>query len=79
MQVRLFAVLREIAGSGSVEADGATVEEVVQALCDRYGERFTAVVARSSVVLDGERVPLVTEVADATELAILPPVSGGRS
>jgi len=79
MQVRLFAVLREIAGSSSVEADGATVEEVVQALCDRYGERFTSVVARSSVVIDGDRVPLDTEVADARELAILPPVSGGRS
>lgn len=79
MQVRLFAVLREIAGSSSVEADGATVEEIVQALCDRYGERFTSIVARSSVVIDGERVALDAEVADARELAILPPVSGGRS
>lgn len=79
MQVRLFAVLREIAGSSTVEADGATVEELVQQLCDRFGERFTSVVERSSVVLDGERVSLETAITGVEELAILPPVSGGVS
>ena len=40
--VRLFAALRELAGSSSVEAEGATVGEVVQALSARYGERFAS-------------------------------------
>lgn len=79
MEVRLFAVLREIAGSGTVEADGSTVEQLVQQLCDRYGERFTAVVERSSIVIDGERVSLDAIVSGVNEVAILPPVSGGGS
>jgi molybdopterin converting factor small subunit len=79
MQVRLFAVLREIAGSGTVEAEGSTVEQLVQQLCDRYGERFTAIVERSSIVIDGERVSLDASAAGVSEIAILPPVSGGGS
>ena len=64
MEVRLFAVLREIAGSGSVEVEATTVEDLVQQLCDRYGERFTAVVERSSVVVDGERASLDAGVSE---------------
>ncbi|MEX0991166.1 MAG: MoaD/ThiS family protein [Actinomycetota bacterium] len=76
-QVRLFAVLRELAGSSEVQADGDTVEQVVQQLCDRFGERFTAIAERSSVVVDGERASLDVELAGGEEVAILPPVSGG--
>ena len=77
MRVRLFAILRELAGSSHVEAGGSSVEEVVQSLCDRYGDRFTEVVRRSQVVVDGERAHLDQSLAGAKELAILPPVSGG--
>ena len=77
MQVRLFAVLREIAGDSHVEASGKTVEEVVQQLCDRYGERFTQIVARSSVVVDGETASLELALSGDEEVALLPPVSGG--
>lgn len=75
--VRLFAVLREIAGEPFVEADGISVEEVVQALCDRFGERFTAVVQRSTVVVDDEQVPLDTPLSGTEAIALLPPVAGG--
>ncbi len=76
-QVRLFAVLRELAGSSEVQADGDSVEQVVQQLCDRFGERFTAIAERSSVVVDGERASLDTALTGGEEVAILPPVSGG--
>jgi len=76
-QVRLFAVLRELAGSSVVAADGDTVEQVVQQLCDRYGERFTAIAERSSVVVAGERSSLDTPLTGGEEVALLPPVSGG--
>jgi len=75
--VRLFAVLREIAGESYVEADGASVEEVVEALCDRFGERFTAVVQRSTVVVGDEKVSLETPLTGTEEVALLPPVAGG--
>jgi molybdopterin converting factor small subunit len=75
--VRLFAVLREIAGDSYVEADGASVEEVVQNLCDRFGERFTAVVQHSTVVVGNEQVALDTPLTGKEEVALLPPVAGG--
>ena len=53
--VRLFAALRELAGSARVEADGETVGDLVGALSERFGERFGTVVAAASVVVDGER------------------------
>ena len=41
--VRLFAALRELAGSSHVDAQGATVGEVVEALSARFGDRFAGV------------------------------------
>lgn len=82
MKVRLFAVLREIADAREVEVadrDAATVGEAVQAVCDRFGERFTRVVERSTVVVNGDQASLETPLSGDEELAILPPVSGGAS
>ena len=76
--MRLFAVLRETAGSSQVEASGSTVGEVVDALGALHGERFAAVAAVSSFVVNGERATRSTPIADGDELALLPPVSGGR-
>ena len=77
--VRLFAALRELAGASVVEADGSTVDEVVRALSKRFGSRFGAVAGVGSAVLDGERAEADTPLADGQELALLPPVSGGRA
>ena len=55
VKVRLFAALRELAGSNEVEADGASVGELVEALSRRYGERFEKIARAGSVVVDGER------------------------
>lgn len=78
-EVRLFAVLRELAGAPSVTAEGGSVEEVVQELCDRYGGRFAAVVRVSSVVVNGERASLERVLDPGDDVAILPPVSGGAA
>ena len=75
--VRLFAALRELAGSSLVEAEGATVGEVVQALSARYGERFEGIARVGSAVVGGERADHVTPLTDGQEVALLPPVSGG--
>ena len=76
-RVRLFAALREAAGASEVEASGATVQEVVDALCERYGERFSRVARAGSVIVDGERASMGRAVRDDEEIALLPPVSGG--
>ena len=77
MKVRLFAALRELAGASRLEAEGRTAGEVVDALAAAYGERFAAIAAVGSLVVNGERATRATVVADGDELAVLPPVSGG--
>lgn len=77
VKVRLFAALRELAGSGEVEAEGATVGEVVDALAARFGERFERIARVGSVVVDGERASPGTALDGGEQVALLPPVSGG--
>lgn len=77
-RVRLFAALREAADTSEVEASGKTVGEVVDSLSARFGERFAAVAAVSSFVVNGERAGRATVIAEGDEVALLPPVSGGR-
>jgi MoaD family protein len=77
IRVRLFAALREEAGASFVEASGRTAGEIVDALSDRFGERFARIAAAGSVVVNGERAERSTPVAEGDELALLPPVSGG--
>lgn len=79
VRVRLFAALRELAGSGQVEAEGSTVAEVVATLSSRYGERFERVARAGSVVVDGERADPSTPLSGGQEVALLPPVSGGAA
>ena len=77
--VRLFAALREVAGSSRVEADGETVGEVVATLSERFGARFASVASAGSVVVDGERAEPSLRLAEGQEVALLPPVSGGEA
>ena len=77
VRVRLFAILRELAGTGELQVSGRTVGEVVDAASSEMGERFAGVAAVSSFVLNGEQAPRNAPVAEGDEVAILPPVSGG--
>jgi MoaD family protein len=77
IRIRLFAALRDLAGTSYVEAEGSTVAEIVDDLSQRYGERFERVARAGSVVVDGERATLSTPLAGVEEVALLPPVSGG--
>jgi molybdopterin converting factor subunit 1 len=81
LQVRLFAVLRERAGSDSLEievAEGATVAEALRALAaesEPLGEALAAMPVVMAVNRDyvGEEATL----SAGDELALIPPVSGG--
>lgn len=76
-RVRLFANLRELAGASAVELPGTTVAEVLEAAGDRYGNRFREALASSQVWVDGERVDRGSPVEATSEVAVIPPVSGG--
>jgi molybdopterin synthase sulfur carrier subunit len=77
VKVRLFAALRELAGSSEVEAEGDTVGEVVERLSARFGERFERVAHAGSIVVNEERASPDTTLSGGEAVALLPPVSGG--
>lgn len=76
-RVRLFANLREAAGTAEDEIPGTTVGEVLGAAEERYGSRFTAALATAKVWVNGEPADDGTAVGAGDEVALLPPVSGG--
>lgn len=76
--LRYFAAAREAAGTGREPARGATVAEVLAAARSRHGDHFAQVLAASRVWVNGEPAPPGTPLAEGDEVAVLPPVSGGR-
>lgn len=76
-RLRLFANLREAAGVGSVELDGASVAEVLDAASAAFGERFEAGLSSAQVWVNGDMAERDTEVRPTDEVALIPPVSGG--
>lgn len=77
-QVLLFARAKELAGRSRDDVDGATVGDVVARAAKTYGREFVDLLECCSVMLDGNQVrDWTTSVTSASEIAILPPVSGG--
>lgn len=78
VKIRMFAALREAAGTAEVELPPGTLGELLDTLRGRYGERFAAVLGYSSVLVDTERRDdPALPVPDGAEVALLPPFSGG--
>jgi MoaD family protein len=77
--LRLFAQAREAAGHGASEWRVATLGELLDAACARYGDEFAGVLATARVWVNGEEpeAGADTVLADGDEVAVLPPVSGG--
>jgi molybdopterin synthase catalytic subunit len=77
--VKLFAVLRERAGTGEITLDlppGATAATAAAALGEQTPalEKFLGQVAYA---VNRSYVPATEPLCDGDELAIIPPVSGG--
>lgn len=75
--LRLFAQIREAAGTGSAEVDGSTVAEIVAAATARFGGDFEALLPTCRVWVNGEPALETDTVSPDDEVALLPPVSGG--
>jgi molybdopterin converting factor small subunit len=65
------------ADASHVHIAGRTVAEVLRVAEVRFGRPFVDVVDQSRIWVNGEAARRDTQVADADEIAILPPVSGG--
>lgn len=79
VRVRLFAALREAAGTAEEQVEAGPLADLLEQLSSRHGEVFRARLAISTVLVDGSALPhdSPTAVRDGAELALLPPVSGG--
>lgn len=75
--LRLFANLRESAGTDRVSIDATTVGEMLHEANQRFGERFTEGAHSAGVWVNGEPADSDTAVTDTDEVALIPPVSGG--
>lgn len=77
--LRLFAHLRELAGTSRVEVEGETVADVLAVASSRFGESFAAGLKTAAVWRNGESATMSDPVASGDELAVIPPVSGGST
>ncbi|MGI9585832.1 MAG: MoaD/ThiS family protein [Acidimicrobiia bacterium] len=76
-RLRLFANLRESAGTDSVEIDAVTVGDVLSQASDRFGTQFSTGLDSAGVWVNGEPATASTSVEETDEVALIPPVSGG--
>ena len=80
--VRLFAMLRERAGSDSIEIeldDGATVADAIEALGRDPGVGDLASRLPLRIAVNREYAPDEATISPGDELAAIPPVSGGQA
>lgn len=77
--LRLFANLRELAGTSSVEIEAPSVGDVLAVAGDRFGQDFTASLQTAQVWVNGEQADVTTPVGVSDEVAVIPPVSGGET
>lgn len=76
-QLRLFANLREIAGTARIDIPADTVGDLITAANGKFGADFEKGVETSRVWLNGEEASPADAVTPSDEVVLLPPVSGG--
>lgn len=76
-KLRLFASLREIAGTSRLDVPAGTVGEVIDAASEKFGADFARGMETARVWLNGEEAQPSDAVGEDDEIVILPPVSGG--
>jgi molybdopterin converting factor small subunit len=75
--LRLFANLRESAGTDRVSIDAATVGEILDEANEQFGDLFRTGAQSAGVWVNGEPAEASTGITSGDEVALIPPVSGG--
>lgn len=78
-RLRLFANLREVAGTSTTDVAGTTVGAVLESATAMYGSTFGQALSSAKVWVNGEPAGPDTPVNATDEVAVIPPVSGGKS
>ena len=79
IQLKLFAVAKQLAGADTVEVDlppAASVGQLRAAVTRQYPE-LSGILAQTTFAVDQEYATDQTELAADSEVACIPPVSGG--
>ena len=77
--LRLFANLRELAGTNRVELDADSVGAALDHAITLYGDRFESSLRTAQVWVNGDQADRATAVGENDEIAVIPPVSGGAT
>jgi molybdopterin converting factor small subunit len=76
-KLRLFANLRELAGTSRLDVPSDTVGGVIEMASEKFGPDFRRGVETARVWVNGEAADMEDLVAEGDEVVLLPPVSGG--
>lgn len=78
-RVRMFAALRDAAGTEWTEVEATDVGGALAELRERYGERFTQRLERSKVIVNSHQVDPDSDqaIGPDDEVVLLPPFAGG--
>jgi molybdopterin converting factor small subunit len=76
-KLRLFANLRELAGTSRLDVPSDTVGGVLEVASEKFGPDFQRGVETARVWVNGESATMEDPVTESDEVVLLPPVSGG--
>ncbi len=83
VRVKFFATLRDITGVREMEIEGvSSVEELLDALYEKFGEKFRKEIEEKNMILVNGRNILHlkgydTKIEEIDEISIFPPAGGG--
>ena len=72
-----FGPLIDLTGCRKAELAGRSIDELVLEAQRRYGDSFARALESCSIWVDGESIARDVEISERSEVAFLPPVSGG--
>jgi D-inositol-3-phosphate glycosyltransferase len=75
--LRLFASIREIAGTSAKQSEAETVNGVITEAITEFGKDFADLVPTCRIWINGNPATMEDAVTAEDEIALLPPVSGG--
>jgi molybdopterin converting factor small subunit len=79
--VRYWAALKDAAGTADDQVEAGTLAEALAEVRARHDDRFSAVLARCSLLVDGAQVghrhPAEVTLPGGGEVDCLPPFAGG--
>ncbi|MFD9669945.1 MoaD/ThiS family protein [Rhodococcus sp. NPDC059968] len=75
----MFAIARQVAGTGQTIVPGATLEEALRFAVNQFGSKFEHVLQHSRVWVNGSDAKQggLTPVGHNDEIAVIPAVAGG--